>query len=487
LGNKKFVGQFFVVIAVILFLAEGPVFLQEPFKINFASSAAYNFYGIAAPSTTIVGNPTQRHAFQPVHNDSIIEVDKVVDGNTWKFLAYDCDPVGTIIRLYYSNNTGGTWTPYSGNPILGPKSQDYRWPSTTYVNGVFYMFVEDYTGGTLERWNSTDGIHFTFLENVKSGGNQWKNPFIWYNTNDRRWYLYSHDSVGTITENLKVRSSTTLDGLKTAGDITLVSRNMPFGSPTMMYFNGVYWLLGEIQVASHWQVVAYYSTSSPSGSFTEAANSPVITSDESCPMLFLMPSKTKAYLYTVAITDTWVTCTHEVLLSSPPPTPSPTPMPTPSPTPTSTPIPTPTPSPTPAPTPTAQPTPTPTATPTPQPTPIPTSTPTPISTPEPTPTATPNPPINQAPAQTANTPQRTPLSPTPSPKPTQTNPSSTLSPQTPSPTPKQTSISNPITPSPELPVELVIGFMVIMSIVLSASIFLKNSQQIKNIRKLAKN
>ena len=46
------------------------------------------------------------------------------------------------------------------------------------------MFVEDYTGGTLERWSSTDGIHYTFVENVKSGGNQYKNPFIWLNPND---------------------------------------------------------------------------------------------------------------------------------------------------------------------------------------------------------------------------------------------------------------------------------------------------------------
>ena len=90
------------------------------------------------------------------------------------------------------------------------------------------MFLEDYTGGTLERWTSTDGINYTFLENVKSGGNQWKNPFIWFNDNDNRWYLYSHDIVSGSSEILEVRSATTLDGLKSASDISIVSQNNTF-------------------------------------------------------------------------------------------------------------------------------------------------------------------------------------------------------------------------------------------------------------------
>jgi hypothetical protein len=283
---------------------------------------SYNFYSLSPAWSTLPGNPTQRHAFQPVHNDSIIEVDKVVDGNTWKYLAYDCDPVGTIIRLYYSNNTAGPWTAYSGNPILGPRADYYRWPSTTYVNGVFYMFVEDYTGGTLERWNSTDGIHYTFMENVKSGGNQYKNPFIWYNINDNKWYLYSHDSVGATTENLKVRSASSLDGLKSASDSIVVSRTMPFGSATMMYNDGKYWLLAEILQGTQWQVVAYCSTISASSGFVEAANSPILTADEACPMLFLAPDKLHAYLFTTTNSNAWIHFEREVYLNSPttPPT-----------------------------------------------------------------------------------------------------------------------------------------------------------------------
>ena len=186
----------------------------------------------------------------------------------------------------------------------------------------------------------------------KSGGNEYKNPFIWFNINDNRWYLYSHDAISTgVGENLKVRSASSLDGLKSAGDTTIVTRNMLFGSPTMMYYSGVYWLLGEILQNSKWQVVAYYSTSSPSSGFTEATNSPVLTNDESCPMLFLTPNRANAYLFTVITSGTWYTYTRQVNLNAPPPTPTPTPNPSPSPTPTPSPIPTQTPTPTPTATP----------------------------------------------------------------------------------------------------------------------------------------
>ncbi len=373
MDSKKLVKYLSTSIITILILSSSALVFSTPLKLNVVSaSTANSFFGIQSPSATIAGNPNQRHVFQPVHNDTITEVDKMADGKTWKYFAYDSDPLGTMIRLYYTNDPSGTWTPYSQNPILGTKANYYRWPSTTYVNGVFNMFLEDRTLGTLERWTSTDGLHYTFLENVKTGGNEYKNPFIWFNDNDYKWYLYSHDAISSgVGESLKVRSASSLDGLKTASDTTIVSRNNIFGSPTMMFYNGVYWLLGEIEVGTQWQVVAYYSTTSPSSGFVEAGNSPVITSDESCPMLFLTQDKFNAYLYTIAINGAWYTYTHGVNLnnqiSTPTPAPTatstPTPTASPSPTPSTTPIPTQTPTPSPAPTATPTPTISPTSTP----------------------------------------------------------------------------------------------------------------------------
>jgi photosystem II stability/assembly factor-like uncharacterized protein len=291
--------------------------LYLTFNMNMAATllgSEYAFYSMSNPWNTVSGNLSNQHAFQPVHSDTIIEVDKVVDGDTWKYLAYDSDPNGTQIYLYYSNDTDGTWTAYSGNPILGPQAYYYRWPSTTYVDGVFNMFVEDVTGGTLERWTSTDGINFAFLENIKSGGNAWKNPFIWFNPNDNNWYLYSHDSSGS-TESLNVRNAGSLDGLKSASESIVLSRNQPFGSPTVMFHDGKYWLLAEIRVADNsWRTVAYYSTTSSSSGFVEAKNSPILTSDEACPMLFMMPDQLSAYIFTTVNQHAWYVTTREVYI-----------------------------------------------------------------------------------------------------------------------------------------------------------------------------
>ena len=161
-------------------------------------------------------------------------------------MGYDSDPLGSLIRLYYTNDTTGTWYSLLAKPYPGSlKPIITVGPSVTYVSGAFQMFLEDYTGGTLEHWNSTDGIHYTFVENIKSGGNQYKNPFIWLNPNDNKWYLYSHDSSGTV-ESIKVRSATSITGLRTATDTIVISNNGPLGSPTIMYYNGRYWLLGEV-------------------------------------------------------------------------------------------------------------------------------------------------------------------------------------------------------------------------------------------------
>jgi len=292
--------------AVVVFL----IFLM---LLMVVQSPTLQFYGLSELRATISGNPTDRHAFQPVHNMTIIEVNKVVDGETRKYLAYDSDQAGSQIRLYYTNDLDGIWSSYSGNPILGISVNNYRWPSVTYVNGVFQMLLTDRTNGYLERWTSIDGIHFTFAENVKSGGSEWKNPFIWFNSNDGKWYLYSHDSSG-VTEYIKVRKATNIESLRTATDTIVLSENFPFGAASVMYYDNEYWMLTEILKDEVWNILAYYSNS-PTSNFTECANSPILTNNEACPILLLNPTETKAYLFTNKyFGGTWYQDTREVSL-----------------------------------------------------------------------------------------------------------------------------------------------------------------------------
>jgi len=272
------------------------------------------FYDTSNRWTTISGNPTQRHAFQPIHNTTIVEVNKIVDGATRKYLAYDSDTDGSEIRLYYTNDLNGVWTAYSGNPILGPDPYHFRWPSVAYVKGIFQMFLTDRSDLNLERWTSTDGIYFTFKENVKTGGNLWKNPFICYSPKDAKWFLYSHDSSGG-AEYIKVRNATNIEDLDLSTDKVVISRTGTLGSPTVMYYESTYWLLVEIFEGSTWKVEAYYSTVSPSSGFIECSNSPILSADEACPMLFLSPDETRAYLFTNRDSSNWYQDTREVYIN----------------------------------------------------------------------------------------------------------------------------------------------------------------------------
>lgn len=271
------------------------------------------FYDLSNPWATISGNPVDQHTFQPVHNTTIVEVDKVADGATWKYFAYDSDSAGSEIRLFFTNNIDDSWTAYSGNPILGPDQTSFRWPSVAYVNGTFHMFLEDLTKGTLERWTSNDGINFTFKQDVMSGTYPF-NPFVWFNPNDDRWYLYSHCFFNG-TEYINVRDAADIEYLGQANDTSIVSRVDSLGSPTIAYFDSQYWLLVEILVSGRWKTSAYYSLS-PSAGFKECYNSPILSEDEACAMFFLGPNQTQAYLFSSVDSSNWFEQTREVYVNS---------------------------------------------------------------------------------------------------------------------------------------------------------------------------
>ena len=138
------------------------------------------------------------------------------------------------------------------------------------------MFIEDYSENALQLATSTDGINYVYNQTVIVGGTAWKNPFIWFNPNDDQWYLDSHQTNG-VENDIIVRHASTLEGLQSASDSIVVSRNQPFGSATMMYYSGRYWLLGEIETfvgpdqTPQWEVVAYYSTTLASSGFIEVS------------------------------------------------------------------------------------------------------------------------------------------------------------------------------------------------------------------------
>lgn len=262
------------------------------------------YYALGKRTSPIAGNPDQQHSYQPVHNTNIMEVNKTIDGAIRKYIAYDSDYSGTNLYLYYCDDLDGVWTAYSGNPIMSSGSGHYRWPSTAYVNGTFQMFIDDYANGVVKRYTSDDGINFTYQEDVITGTPSVAlNPYIWLNPNDSKWYLFYRRYVGLVNY-ISVKSSVDITNLAGAASSDVISRNFTFASPSVMYRDGQYWLLTEQQPVTNWEIDAYSSSSVDSG-YVLSNNSPILVSDEACPVHLLSPDGSKAYLYTTRDSANW--------------------------------------------------------------------------------------------------------------------------------------------------------------------------------------
>jgi len=240
------------------------------------------------------------HTFQPVHKTNITEVN--LDG--YKYWAYWCDPYGNGIGLARSNDLVN-WDRYNGNPILYNASEYvYRWPSVTYDGSVFHMFLDDYAPfdhlNFIKEYTSTDGISFSYSATVyeNPGSNiEVVNPFIWFNPNDNKYYLYFGEKIYGVSNKIRCKIASTLAELATAPVTDAMNaRDVEF-SPSILYdgATGLYWLITEENIGSYFWVTRAYYSSTPLGGFVEASNSPILSNNDACAMHFW--ANNKVYLY----------------------------------------------------------------------------------------------------------------------------------------------------------------------------------------------
>lgn len=259
----------------------------------------FHYHTLSKNHNTIQNNPSNIHNFQPVHKTRIIEVNKIIDREIRKYLAYDSNPEGSQIRLYYTNNLDRTWIPYSGNPILESKRNHFRWATVVFDNSLFHMFLMNREKTRIEHWKSYSGIKYTYVETIRiKHPTDYMNPFAWFNPNNRQWYLY-YKKHGILRE-LFAKHSPTISGLASAPEIYIMSDNDTLGSvaaPSVMYSDGYYWLLTEGNICGVWKVYAHRSRS-PISEFIECNNSPILTHQQACPIHLLSPDGSKGYLYT---------------------------------------------------------------------------------------------------------------------------------------------------------------------------------------------
>jgi len=246
-----------------------------------------DFFDLSPLWTTISGNPTNTHGLEPVRKTRIVPVNKMIDGEVRKYVGYDSNAGGSQIRLYYTDDVDGQWTPYSGNPILSTGT--VRCPTTTYDNGTFHMFI--YAGSKVDRWTSTDGINYVYQELVANTGGI-ANSCIWFNPNDQKWYFYHTEWTGG--KWAAVRNATNIEDLDTAP----MTKNNLNGVTiwSTMYWHEKYWFVGELSVGGIWTVRAFYSDY-PDRNIVLCDNAPILTNYEACPRLCVMENGSRAYIF----------------------------------------------------------------------------------------------------------------------------------------------------------------------------------------------
>jgi hypothetical protein len=197
---------------------------------------------------------------------------------------------------------------YSGNPILGPVWNSLRCPTATYYNGVFHLFVANDLAYTIERWTSTDGIHYVFAESIAlpTASSTGTNPAIFKDPNSGTWYLYWHRVTMAGFAIIDVKSASSPTGFQASPISEVYNQTWPnqVAYPAITYFDGKYILLWESQYdntygagVGWWTVNAAYSNSPVTG-FVKFADSPVLHDNEACPTLVVDPTGEHLYLFT---------------------------------------------------------------------------------------------------------------------------------------------------------------------------------------------
>jgi hypothetical protein len=213
--------------------------------------------------------------------------------NGYRFWGYYCHPwIG--IGLAWSNDLIH-WIKYEKNPII----PDGRWPSVFYLNGIFYMFYTfDYDKDSgIVLAVSKDGIHFEDKKIIvyPEAGKRNQNPFIFMNPIDRKFYLYYYHGEARApfpwVWEIRVRIANKPSGLDNGQDLLVLwSWSRTLAAPSIIYWNGKYYLTCETYEWDIWKTVAF-SSDSPVSGFVECINSPILTDDEACAMQYVIDNK----------------------------------------------------------------------------------------------------------------------------------------------------------------------------------------------------
>jgi hypothetical protein len=268
-------------------------------------------YPTLTESRTVISGDTNKWDFDKTHTLSVAEANK--DGHKyWGYYGlsyYGGDPNLRKAGLAFSNDLVH-WIKYSGNPII---PGDCRWPTVLFIKSVFYLFYDESDSNNDSRiimLTSKDGIHFNNKTVVidREFGVQNQNAFIYYNKNDKYFYLFYYHGVeesnnkplvGRQTINTKqtnpkytknfwqirIVKSRSLKELKNATPVTLLNSDYTIASPSVTFFKGKFYLLTESVKEGSWDnkwVTIGYVSDKIDGGYKEVSNNPVFPDNDAC-------------------------------------------------------------------------------------------------------------------------------------------------------------------------------------------------------------
>ena len=270
--------------------------------VSNTSYAQVNKYPALSDSKLVFRGDDGKWDADKVHTFSVVEANK--DGyKYWAYYGlsyYASDPALRKAGLARSNDLIH-WEKYNGNPIV---NGDCRWPTVVISKKVFYMFYAEYDTNNDSRIvmiSSKDGIHFSNKAEVVSmeKGMQNQNPFIYYNKNDKSFYLaYYHgiekgDDHSKYYESIQFRKSRTISGLGQAKPITIMSSPHTLAAPSIVFYKNKYYLFAESwggKNNSLWVTLGFVSDKID-GKYKELSNSPVFADNDACAFQYVLDNK----------------------------------------------------------------------------------------------------------------------------------------------------------------------------------------------------
>lgn len=259
-------------------------------------------YPKLSESRVIIEGDSGKWDQNKVHTLSVVEANR--EGfRYWGYYGlsyYGGDPSNRKAGLIRSNDLVH-WDKYEGNPII---KGDCRWPTVVLVDSVFYMFYAEYDAENDSRivmLSSKDGKDFKNMEVVvpREKGKQNQNPFIYFNKQDRYFYLVYYSGIEKSKDTsqniwtIKLKKSKTIDQLKEATSKTLLSSPRTLAAPSVTFFNNKYYLLVEAlgpKWDNKWVTLAYESNNID-GNYEESSNNPVLWDNDACAFQYVLDNQ----------------------------------------------------------------------------------------------------------------------------------------------------------------------------------------------------